>query len=144
MSTTELRPAFRQRFRALARQIWALHVSRGVALTALVAAVLLALAAAADYLYELPWLARAGLLLVCVALYHPEWRTALSRAMLAPTPYTTLTATPSATAVDEGSDVTIDATMSGRARESVVLHVREAGDEDWRQESMDSCQRGTE
>jgi hypothetical protein len=211
-----------------------------VALTALVAAALVALAAAVDYLYELPWLARAGLLLagatfvgvlatrwiirpalawnrarvaaeleglfprlgqrvrtaqqlgprpaeellcdgvsptmvavleeetaekakplpfqaalpvrplllpgalalsgiallVCFALYHPEWRTALGRVMLAPNPYTTLTATPSATAVDEGSDVTIDATMSGRAREAIVLHVREAGEEDWRQENM--------
>jgi hypothetical protein len=246
MSATELRPAFRRRLRAVARQIWALHVTRGVALTALVAAVLLALASTADYFYELPWLARAGLLLVgvtlvgvlavqwivrpalawnrarvaaeleelfprlgqrvrtaeqhgprpaeelrrdgvsptlvaaleeetaekakplpfqaalpvrplllpgalalggiallvCFAMYHPEWRTALSRTMLAPTPYTTLTATPSATAVDEGSDVTIDATMSGRAREAVVLHVREAGEADWQQETMDPAEDG--
>jgi hypothetical protein len=246
MSATELRPAFRRRFTAVARQIWTLHVSRGVALTALVAAALVALAAAADYLYELPWPARAGLLLVgvalvgvlaarvilrpalawnrtrvaaeleglfprlgqrvrtvqqhgprpadellgdgvsptmvaaleeetaekakplpfqaalpvrplllpgalalsgiallvCFALYHPEWRTALGRAMLAPTPYTILTVTPSATAVDEGSDVTIDATLSGRDREAVVLHVREAGDEDWRQETMDPAEDG--
>ena len=68
MSATELRPAFRRRFRAVARQIWALHVTRGVALTALAASALVALAAAADYLYELPWLARAGLLLVGVTL----------------------------------------------------------------------------
>src|SRR5262249_20781716 len=81
-------------------------------------------------------------LLVCFAVYHPEWRTALSRAMLAPIPYTTLTATPTATAVDEGSDVAIDATMSGRARESVVLHVREVGEEDWRQETMDPAEEG--
>jgi hypothetical protein len=246
MSVTELRPAFRRRFRAVTRQIWALHVTRGVALTALVAAALVALAAAADYVFELPWLARAGLLvaglavvvvlaarwivrpalawnrarvaaeleglfprlgqrvrtaaqhgprpaeelvregvsptlvaaleeetaekakplpfqaalpvrplllpvalalggiavLVCFALYHPEWLTALSRVSLAPTPYTTLTATPSATAVDEGSDVTIDATMSGRAREAVVLHVRDAGDTTWRQETMDPTENG--
>jgi hypothetical protein len=246
MSATELRPVFRRRLRAVARQIWALHVSRGVALTALVAAALLALASAADYLYELPWLARAGLLLVgvtlvgvlavqwivrpalawnrtrvaaeleglfprlgqrvrtaeqhgprpaeelvregvsptlvaaleeetaekanplpfqaalpvrplllpgalalssivllvCFALYHPEWRTALSRTILAPTPYTELTATPSATVVDEGSDVTIEAVMSGRAREAVVLHVREAGEADWQQETMDPAESG--
>src|SRR5436853_7274372 len=61
MTTTELRPAFRQRFRAVARQIWSLHVARGVALTAAVAVALVALAAAVDYVYELPWLARAGL-----------------------------------------------------------------------------------
>jgi hypothetical protein len=244
MSATELRPAFRRRFRAVARQIWALHVSRGVALTAMVAAALVGLAAAADYVYELPWLARAGLLvvgvtlggglaarwivrpalawnrarvaaeleglfprlgqrvrtaeqhgprpeeellrdgvsptlvaaleeetaekakplpfqaalpvrplllpgalalggialLVCFALYHPEWRTALSRTMLATTPYTTLTATSSETAVDEGSAVTIEATLSGRAREAVVLHFREAGDEDWQQEAMDPAE----
>src|SRR6516165_3814156 len=63
MSVTELRPAFRRRFRAVTRQIWALHVTRGVALTALVA-----LAAAADYVFELPWLARAGLLVAGLAV----------------------------------------------------------------------------
>jgi hypothetical protein len=242
MSATELRPAFRQRFRTVARQIWSLHVGRGLALTAVVAVALAALIAAVDYVYELPWLARAGLLvagvtlvgvlaarwivrpalawnrarvaaeleglfprlgqrvrtaaqhgprpaqellregvsptlvaaleeetaekvkplpfqaalpvrplllpgavalggialLVCCAAYEPEWRTALSRVTLAVSPYTTLTATPSATVVDEGSDVDILATMSGRAREAVVLHVREAGEPDWRQETMDS------
>jgi hypothetical protein len=88
-------------------------------------------------------LALSGIaLLVCFAIYEPEWRTALSRVVLATTPYTTLTATPSETAVDEGSDVTIEATMSGRAREGIVLHVREAGDEDWRQETMDPDEPG--
>ena len=58
---------------------------------------------------------------------------------LAPTPYTTLSATASADAVDEGADVEIRATMSGRARPAVVLHVREAGDTDWRQETMDAA-----
>jgi hypothetical protein len=43
---------------------------------------------------------------------------------------------------DEGSDVDIHATMSGRAREAVVLHVREAGGEDWRQESMEPAEGG--
>jgi hypothetical protein len=241
MSATELRQAFRQRFRAVARQIWSLHVGRGVALTAVVAAALVALVAAVDYVYELPWLARAGLLVVgvavvavlaarwivrpalawnrarvaaeleglfprlgqrvrtaaqhgprpaeellrdgvspglvvaleeetaerakplpfqaarpvrplllpaalalvgiallaCFAVYVPEWGTALGRVALAASPYTTLTATPSATVVDEGSDVDIQATMAGRAREAVVLHVREAGEADWRQETMD-------
>src|SRR5271166_3058659 len=205
MSTTELRPAFRQRFRAVAWQIWSLRVGRGVALTAVVAAALVTLTAAVDYVYELPWLARAGLLvvgativgvlaarwivrpalawnrtrvaaeleglfprlgqrvrtaaqhgprpaeelvregvspslvaaleeetaekakplpfqaalpvrplllpgalalggialLVCCAVSQPEWQTALSRVALAAFPYTTLTATPSATVVDE-------------------------------------------
>jgi len=244
MSVTELRPAFRQRFRTVARQIWSLHVVRGLALTAVVAVALGALVAAVDYVYELPWLARAGLLvvgitlvgvlaarwivrpalawnrarvaaeleglfprlgqrvrttaqhgprpaeellrdgvspslvaaleeetaekakplpfqaalpvrplllpgalalagvalLVCCALYESEWRTALGRVALSVSPYTTLTATPSATVVDEGTDVDIHATMSGRAREAVVLHVREAGEPDWRQETMDSAE----
>src|SRR6266516_206251 len=38
MSATALRQSFRRRFRAVARQIWSLHVGRGVALTGLVAA----------------------------------------------------------------------------------------------------------
>jgi hypothetical protein len=246
MSATELRPAFRQRFRTVARQIWSLHVGRGVALTAVVAVALVALAAAVDYGYELPWLARAGMLMaglavvgvlavrwivrpaiawnrervaaeledlfprlgqrvrtaaqhgprpaeellrdgvspvlvaaleeetaekarplpfqaalpvrptllpgalalggvalvVAVAASHPEWRIALSRVSLAPTTYTTLTATPSESVVDEGADVDINATMSGRAREAVVLHVRESGDVDWRQETMDAAEDG--
>src|SRR6476646_8433193 len=62
MSATELRQAFRRRFRAVARQIWSLHVGRGVALTVVVAAVFVALAATADYLFELSWPARAGML----------------------------------------------------------------------------------
>ena len=44
---------------------------------------------------------------------------------------------PSADVVDEGADVEVRATVSGRARPGVVLHVREAGDADWRQETMD-------
>src|SRR3982074_3496875 len=68
MSATEPRPAFRRRFRAVARQIWLLHVGRGVALTAVVAVALIALAAAVDYVYELPWLARAGLLVVSATI----------------------------------------------------------------------------
>src|SRR5262245_37544717 len=68
MSATELRPAFRQRLRAVTRQIWSLHVGRGVARTIVVVAVLLAMAAAVDYFFELSWLARAGLLAACTAL----------------------------------------------------------------------------
>ena len=62
MSATELRPAFRQRFRAVTRQIWSLHVGRGIARTAMVSVALLAAVAAVDYIFELPWSARAGLL----------------------------------------------------------------------------------
>src|SRR5262249_34586973 len=75
--------------------------------------------------------------LVASPRYTPEGATALSRVTLAPVPYTTLSATPSAAVVDEGADVDIHATMSGRAREAVVLHVREVGEADWRQETMD-------
>src|SRR3954468_10889439 len=66
-TATELRPAFRRRFRATARQIWSLHVGRGVARTVLVAVALVAALAAADYVYELPRAARAGLLAVAAA-----------------------------------------------------------------------------
>jgi hypothetical protein len=241
MSATELRPAFRQRFRTVARQIWSLHVGRGVARTAVAAAALLAAVAAVDYLFELPWPARAGLLAACTAVLavlvarwivrpartwnrtrvaaqlerlfprlgqrlrtatqhggrpadelvrdgvrpslvvaleeetaekakplpfqaalpvrpavvatglalcctallavgavqDPEWRTALRRVTLAPVPYTELSATASAAAVVEGADVEVRATLSGRARPAVVLHVREVGDPEWRQETME-------
>jgi hypothetical protein len=227
-------------------QIWSLHVGRGVARTVVVAAVLLAAAAAIDYLFEWSWPARAGLLAVCTALVAvlavrwiarparawnrarvaaeleglfprlgqslrtatqhgprpadelvrdgiapglvaaleeetaektkplpfqaalrvrpvvvasvigmcciaaltvaavraPEWRTALRRVMLAPVPYTSLSASPSAARVDEGADVEIHATLSGRARPAVVLHVREVGEPDWRQETMDGVDDG--
>ncbi len=246
MSATELRPAFRQRFRAVTRQIWSLHVGRGVARTIVAIAAWLAAAAAVDYFFELSWPARAGLLAVCTAIVAelavrwivrpalawnrarvaaeleglfprlgqrlrtatqhggrsadelvrdgvapglvaaleeetaekakplpfqaalpvrpalvaaavglgciallavaamraPEWRTALRRVMLASTPYTTLSASPSATRVDEGADVEIRATLSGRARPAVVLVVRETGDADWRQETMDAADDG--
>ena len=74
---------------------------------------------------------------VAVAASVPEWRTAVGRVALAPTPYTTLTATASADAVNENTDVEIRATMSGRARSQVVLHVREVCEPEWRQETME-------
>jgi hypothetical protein len=246
MSATELRQSFRRRFRAVARQIWSLRVGRGVALTVLVAAVLVAAVATADYFFELSWAIRAGLLaaatavvavlaalwvvrpalewdrtrvaaeleglfprlgqrvrtaaqhgerpaeelardgvapglvaaleaetaekakplpfqaalpvrpvlvagavaliavaaVAAVAAWLPEWRTAVTRVALARTPYTALTATASADAVDEGTDIEILAAVSGRARPAVVLHTREAGDAEWRQETMDPADSG--
>src|SRR5437879_1704047 len=76
MPATELRPAFRRRFRAVARQIWSLYVGRGVARTVLVATVFVAAIAAADYVYELSWAARAGLLAAAalvVAVLAARW-----------------------------------------------------------------------
>ena len=80
--------------------------------------------------------------LVAVAVWLPEWRAAVTRVALAQTPYTALTATASADAVDEGTDVEILAAVSGRARPAVVLHTREAGDAEWRQETMDPADSG--
>jgi hypothetical protein len=243
MSTLELRPAFRQRFRTVTRQIWSLHVGRGIGQTALAAAALLAIAAAVDYIFELSWPIRAGLAAVYMAivavlavrwiihparawnrarvareleglfprlgqrlrtaaqhggraddelvrdgvapgmvaaleeetaakfkplpcqaalpvrpalvwtvaglcvvtalamltLHDPEWQTALRRMLLAPIPYTNLSASPSAALVDEGGEVEIRATLSGRARPALVLHVREAGEPNWMQETMDAA-----
>ena len=68
MSTIELRPAFRQRFRAVTRQIWSLHVGGGVARTVVAAAALLAAVAAADYVFELPWPVRAAELAAGIAV----------------------------------------------------------------------------
>jgi hypothetical protein len=67
MATTELRPAFRRRFRRVARQMWSLHVGRGLAMIVLVAAAMLGTAAFVDYFFELPWPARAGVFGVGVA-----------------------------------------------------------------------------
>ncbi len=245
-TTTDLRQSFRRRFRSVTWQIWSLHVGRGIARTVLIATALVAAIAAADYLFELAWPIRIGLLavaaaivarlaaigivrparawqkervaseleglfprlgqrlrtatqhgdrtpeqlkcdgvapglvaaleeetaekvkplplqaalpmrpaftmgiaaLVCVAglvaaaVWAPEWRTAVKRVALAPIPYTNLTATSSAEAVDEGVDVEIRAAMTGRSRSGVTLFVRDVGDEDWRQESMDSAGDG--
>src|SRR5262245_49899177 len=68
MSAIELRQGFRRRFRAVARQIWSLHVGLGLARTVVVAAVLVAAVATADYFLELSLAARAGLLTVGVAV----------------------------------------------------------------------------
>ena len=75
-------------------------------------------------------------------MWVPEWRTAVGRAALAPAPYTNLTATASADVVDENTDVEIRATMTGRVRPAVVLHVREVGEAEWRQETMDPTDGG--
>jgi hypothetical protein len=245
-ATTELRPAFRKRFRSVTWQIWWLYVGRGVARTVVAAAVLLAAAAAVDYIFEWSWPARAGLLAACTpmvavlagrwivrparawnrarvaaeleglfprlgqslrtaaqhgarpaaelvrdgvspalaaaleeetaekvkplpfqaalpvrpalvaavvalgclavltvaAVRDSEWWTALRRVMLSPVSYTSLSASPSAARVDEGAAVEIHATLSGRARPVVFLHVREAGEPEWRQETMDAVDNG--
>src|SRR5580692_1325572 len=68
MSATELRQTFRRRFRGVKRQIWSLQVGRGIAGTVLVATILVALAATADYVFELSWGIRAGLTIAGSAL----------------------------------------------------------------------------
>ncbi|OWK43038.1 DUF4175 family protein [Fimbriiglobus ruber] len=246
MPAIELRPAFRQRVRALTRQMWALHVGRGVARTAVVAVALVTALAAVDYFVELPVLARAALFVpgavvvavlaarwvvrpaltwgrarvavvlealfprlgqrlrtalehgprsadelaragvapglvaaleeetaekvkplpfqaalpvrpmvlagvagaVCIAALvfsasqAPEWRTALGRVMLSPDPYTALSVSTSADTVDEGADVNVHATLTGRTRPAVVLHVRPLGESEWRDETMDEADGG--
>lgn len=246
MPATEPRPAFRQRVRTVTRQMWALHVGRGIARAVAATAALVATAAAVDYLVELPfpvrlavfaagsaavalfiarWVVRparawgggrvaavleglfprlgqrlrtaleygprsadelarcgvapglvaaleeetaervkplpfeaalpvrpvllavgAGVLcaagLAASAALAPEWWTALRRVTLAPLPYTTLSVTASADQVDEGADVEIHAALSGRARTAAVLHVRESGESDWREEAMDTVDGG--
>jgi hypothetical protein len=240
---TELRPAFRQWFQAVTRQIWSLHVGRGLAQMLATVAALLAVAASIDYILELPWLARAVLagagtafmavlavrwiirpaqiwnrvrvaaeleglfprlgqrlrtatqhggrpddelvregvapgmvaaleeetaekvkplpfqaalpvrpalvwIVVCLffisvlavlAAHDSEWQIALRRVILAPVPYTHISATPSETLVDEGADIEIRATLSGRARPELVLHSREIGEADWTAETMDAA-----
>lgn len=242
MATAELRQSFRRRFRSVAWQIWSLHVGRGVAWTVLLAAGLASAIAAADYLLELSWPVRAGLVAVAAAITalatvrwvmrparewqrtrvaaeleglfprlgqrirtatqhggrpaedlaregvapglvaaleeetaekvkplplqaalpvrpafvagimaiaaviaiaaasasFPEWRTALKRTALSQTSYTSLSVSASAESVKEGADVDIRATMSGRVRDAVVLHLREAEGE-WRSETLEAA-----
>src|SRR5687767_5521734 len=76
ISATELRPAFRRRFRRVAREMWSLHVGRGLAMTVLVAAALLGTAALVDYFFELRWPTRAGVFAVgaaAVAFLSAKW-----------------------------------------------------------------------
>ncbi|HTU17175.1 MAG TPA: DUF4175 family protein [Gemmataceae bacterium] len=243
MSTIEIRPAFRRRFRAVTRQVWSLHVGRGVGRTTAVAASLLAATAAVDYFLELSWPIRAALLVVCaaivavlavrwivrparawnrarvaseleglfprlgqrlrtatqhggrpdnelirdgvapgmvaaleeetaekfkplpyeaalpvrpalvwagtalccvavlavLAMHDPEWQIAMRRMTLAPAAYTSLSASASADQVYEGANVEIRATLFGRARPELVLHVRETGDSGWSTQTMDAA-----
>jgi hypothetical protein len=86
----------------------------------------------------------AALAVVCITLLSfsadqfPEWQTALRRATLSSVPYTTLAATPSASLVDQGADVEIRTTLTGRARPAVTLHFRGLGEPDWQQENVDA------
>lgn len=82
MSATELRGAFRRRFRAVARQIWSLRVLRGTALVVVVAAALLATVATADYFLELSWAVRAaalGFVALAAAVLFVKWVVAPAR-----------------------------------------------------------------
>src|SRR5262245_64870627 len=82
MSATELRPAFRRRFRGVARQMWSLHVVRGLAMTVLVATAFLGTVALVDFLFELPRLARAAVFVVgaaAVAILTVKWIVAPAR-----------------------------------------------------------------
>ena len=246
MSTIEIRPESRRRFRRVARQAWSVHVGRGLAWTVLVGAGLVAAVAAADYAFELSRPVRVGLLaasalavgalaarwvvrparawdrsrvaaeleamfprlgqrlrtatqhghraadelardgvspglaaalevetaeqakplplraalpvrpalmtgavaaavvalLAATAAQAPEWRTAVGRVALASEPYTALTVTASADAVDEGTDVEVAATVAGRARPEVVLFAREVGASDWNREPMEATEEG--
>ncbi len=81
-------------------------------------------------------------LLALAAMRDPEWRTSLGRVALANAPYTTLSAKASADAVDEGTDVEIRASQSGRPRPDVILHVREVGATDWWQKTMEASEEG--
>src|SRR5579872_2023552 len=75
--------------------------------------------------------------LVVAAMWLPELQTAFLRVGLTPTTYTKLSATASSNVVDEGTNVDIRAAMEGRARPEVVLNIREVGETEWRQETMD-------
>src|SRR5437868_3242530 len=83
VSAPELRPAFRRRFRGVARRMWSLHVARGLAGTVLVATALLTTAALADYRLELPFPVRAGLFVLgaaVVAVLTVRWVIGTARA----------------------------------------------------------------
>ena len=74
----------------------------------------------------------AGLLLLSVlglglGCLNWEWRTALSRTLLADTPYTKLTVTPGDVTVQKGAAIGISVDLRGRVDRDVVIRSRQAG-----------------
>jgi hypothetical protein len=66
------------------------------------------------------------LLLLGVACWDWQWRTAICRALLDDRPYTELTVSPGSCRVDEGQDAVISIQVTGRTNKLVTLYTRPA------------------
>ena len=67
-------------------------------------------------------------LLAFAAIRSTEWRTAIKRAVLIETPYTTVEVTPGDVLIEQGEDVPVAVELKGRPRKSVVLQSRPMAD----------------
>jgi hypothetical protein len=82
-------------------------------------------------------------LLTFAALTSTEWRTAIKRAVLIETPYTTVEVKPGDVLVDQGENVAVAVEVKGRPRKTVVLQTRPAykPDAPWKSEKIESPAR---
>ena len=83
-------------------------------------------------------------LLAFAAFTSNEWRTAIKRAILIETPYTTVEVKPGDVLVDQGENVAVAVELKGRSRKMVVLQTRPSGNPDasWKSEKIESLAKG--
>ena len=84
-------------------------------------------------------------LLALAASRSEEWRIAIRRSLLIETPYTTIVVRPGTRLVDQGADVPIEVTLSGRPRSKVILETRRAGrpEDPWKSRTLESPRAGS-
>ena len=85
-------------------------------------------------------------LLAFAATSSQEWRTAIRRAVLIETPYTTIEVKPGNVLVDQGQDVPVVVELKGRPRKVVTLQTRPSGKPDaaWKSATIDGKPAGLE
>jgi hypothetical protein len=88
--------------------------------------------------------ATPALILLIAAIADPEWRIALSRALLGNRPYTTLSVAPGDLTVDQGEPVAVAVELHGRVKRDVVLWTRPAAEPNaaWKVAAIDPPDRG--
>jgi hypothetical protein len=83
-------------------------------------------------------------LLAFAAITSSEWQTAIKRAILIETPYTTVEVKPGNVLVDQGENVAVAVELKGRPRKTVVLQTRISGkpESSWKSEKIESLAKG--
>jgi hypothetical protein len=84
------------------------------------------------------------LIMLVAAIASSEWRTAIARAFLSSRPYTTLVVAPGDLTIEQGENVVIDVTITGRLNRDVVLYTRRQLrlDASWKATSLDAPKNG--